>query len=90
MQEFEYYEDEEEDEEEPWPMMVRYEVIEYILRRYGALQAKDIARILGCKVRDVNAVLKHLERSGRIRKEKLGRNFVWCPSEESHLGVIYY
>jgi len=83
-------EEEEEEEEEFWPLTVRYEVIEYILRRYGCLRARDIARILGCGLRDVNRTLRQLERSGRVRRAKLGGAQVWSSAEEPHLVPMYY
>ena len=71
-------------------MSIRGEIIEYILRRYGSLKARDIARILGCKVQDVRQILKQLELSGRVRKAKLGRNYTWAPVEDLHYDRIYY
>lgn len=81
---------EEEEEEEDWPRMVRLEIIEYILRRYGVLRTPDIARILNWKVRDVNHVLRQLENSGRVKRTKLGRNYVWSSVEEPYLIPMYY
>jgi len=83
-------EEEEEEEEEFWPMTIRGEVVEYILRRYGSLKARDIAHIMGCKLQDVHQVLRQLERSGRVRKAKLGRNCIWAPVEDLHSGLMYY
>lgn len=83
-------EEEGEEEEEYWPLNIRSEVIEYILRRYGCLQARDIAHILGCRTEDVRQTLRQLERSGRVRRAKLGRNYVWSPVEEPHLNLMYY
>ncbi len=83
-------EEEEEEEEEFWPMTIRGEVVEYILRRYGSLKARDIAHILGCKLQDVRQVLKQLERSGKVRKAKLGRNCIWAPVEDLHSTHMYY
>lgn len=84
-----YVEEEEEEEEEYWPLSIRYEVIEYLLRRYGALQARDIARILGCKMHIVQSVLRQLEHHGRAKRAKIGKNYVWSPKEEFH-GFMYY
>lgn len=90
----EYIEEEEEEEEEPeeeyWPLTVRAEVIEYILRRYGCLKARDIACILGCRPSDVQHTLRHLERSGRVKKAKLGKSYVWSSMEEFHSNLMYY
>jgi DNA-binding MarR family transcriptional regulator len=83
-------EEEEEFEEEYWPLTIRAEVIEYILRRCGCLKARDIARILGCKPSDVQQTLKQLERSGRVKKAKLGRSYVWSSMEEFHSNLMYY
>ena len=90
MEELPEFIEEEEEEEEDWQRMIRLEVIEYILRRHGVLRAPDIARILEWKVREVNHVLRQLENSGRVRRMKLGRNYVWSPIEESHLTPMYY
>jgi len=90
----EYIGEEEEEEEEPeeeyWPLAIRREVIEYILRRYGCLKARDIARIFGCGSGDIQRTLKQLERSGRIKKAKLGRSYVWSSMEEFHSDLMYY
>jgi predicted ArsR family transcriptional regulator len=83
-------EEEEEEEEEFWPITIRAELIEYILRRYGSLKARDLSRILGCKLQDVRQVLRQLERSGRVKKAKLGRNYIWASTEELHSGFMYY
>jgi DNA-binding MarR family transcriptional regulator len=85
-----WLEEEMEEEEMPWLLMIRLEIIEYILRRYGGLRAKDIARILGCKVYEVNRLLRQLESSGRVKRAKLGRNYVWSPIEEMPVGAMYY
>jgi len=86
----EYIDEEEDEEQEFWPMSIRGEIIEYILRRYGSLKARDIARILGCKIQDVSQLLRQLERSGRVRKAKLGRNYMWTPAEDMHSNLMYY
>lgn len=91
MDEFpQYIEEEEEEVGEDWPSMVRLEIIEYILRRYGVLRAPDLARILNWKVREVNRVLRQLEGSGRVKRTKLGRSYVWSSLEESHRTPMYY
>jgi uncharacterized membrane protein len=91
MQEFpEFIEEEEEEEREDWLRMVRLEIIEYILRRYGVLRAPDLARILDWKVREVNRVLRQLENFGRVKRTKLGRNYVWSSVEEPHLTPMHY
>ncbi len=91
MREFpEFLEEEEGEEEKDWPAAIREEIIEYILRRYGVLRALDIARVLNWKVREVNSVLRQLEHSGRAKRVKLGRNYVWSPIEELHLTPMYY
>ena len=80
----------EEEEEEHWPTTIRLEIIEYILRRYGVLRAPDLAQILDWKVREVNRILRQLEGSGRAKRMKLGRKYVWSPIEESHLTPMHY
>ena len=90
MEELPEFVEEEEEDEGDWPRMIRLEVIEYILRRHGVLRAPDIASILEWKVREVNHVLRQLENSGRVRRTKLGKNYVWFPIEESHLTPMYY
>jgi predicted ArsR family transcriptional regulator len=83
-------EEEEEGPEEKWPFTIRCEIIEYLLRRYGSLQAKDVARILGCKIELVRQTLRQLERFGRVRKTKLGRNYIWSSIEEERPGLMYF
>ena len=90
MQEFPEFIEEEEEEEKHWPTMIRLEIIEYILRRYGVLRAPDLARILDWKVREVNRALHQLESSGRVKRTKLGRSHVWSSVEEPHLIPMYY
>ena len=86
-----YEEEEEEEEEGEFSLLaIRYEVIEYILRRYGCMHAKEIARILGCGIRDVNRTLRALERSGRVRRAKLGGTQVWSSVEELQPAPMYY
>lgn len=86
----EYIEEVEEEEQEFWPMSIRGELIEYILRRYGSLKARDIAHILGCKIQDVRQILRQLERSGRVKKAKLGRNCTWASVEDLQSNLMYY
>jgi DNA-binding MarR family transcriptional regulator len=83
-------EEEEEEQEEFWPVTIRAELIEYILRRYGSLKVRDLSRILGCKLQDVRQILRQLERSGRVKKAKLGRNYIWASTDEFHCGLMYY
>lgn len=54
------------------------------------LSAKDIARILNWKMKDVNFVLKQLESFGRVRKTKLGRTFAWTHIDASLHNPMYY
>lgn len=86
----EFLEEEEEMVEKDWPATIRQEIIEYILRRYGVLRAMDIAHVLNWKVREVNSVLRQLEHSGRAKRTRLGRKYVWSPIEEPHLTPMYY
>ncbi len=84
-----YIEEEEEEEEEYWPRSIRYEVIEFLLRKYGALQARDIARVLGCRMPLVQNVLRQLERHGKVTRAKVGKSYVYSSKEEHH-GFMYY
>jgi uncharacterized membrane protein len=86
----EFPEFEDEDVEEPVPMNIRFEVIEYILRKYGGFRARDLASILGCKVKDVSDVLKQLEKEGKIKRAKLGHSCIWAPIEDRSNLSIYY
>ncbi|MGQ9788825.1 MAG: hypothetical protein ACUVQM_05950 [Candidatus Hadarchaeaceae archaeon] len=84
-------EDEDEfDSEEDLSMEIRRSVVELVVRRFGLCSPGDIARALNWKVREVNQVLKHLECSGRVKREKLGRTLIWIPVEERHLSPMYY
>lgn len=82
-------EEELEEEEEEWHLKARLEVVEYLIRRFGNLRARDIAGILGCGDREVRPLLKRLERSGRVERLKLGRDFVWTPTEHRP-ELMYY
>lgn len=64
--------------------------MEYVIKRFGMLSAKDIARILNWKMKDVNFVLKQLESFGRVRKTKLGRTFAWTHIDASLHNPMYY
>lgn len=82
-------EEEEEEEEEDWITVARLEVLEYLLRRYGNLRARDLAEILGCKPATIQPLLKRLEGCGRAKCLKVGKSSVWALNE--HLsGTIYY
>ena len=85
-----FEEEEEELEEEDWLEQARYEIVEFILRRYGMLRSRDIARILNWKVREVNHVLKLLESWGRVRRTRLGKTLAWCHTEEFLQNHMYY
>jgi transcription initiation factor IIE alpha subunit len=86
-----YLEEEEEivDEEE-WFERAKIEIVEFILRRYGVLRARDIARILKWKTQEVNSVLRNLESWGRIKRTKLGRTLAWAHMEERVPNPMYY
>jgi DNA-binding MarR family transcriptional regulator len=92
MREFPMYleEDEEIIEEEDWFEKAKYEIVEFILRRYGVLRARDIARILNWKTREVNSVLRNLESWGRIRRTRLGKTLAWAHMEEHIPNPMYY
>jgi len=85
-----YLEEEEFEDEGEWLEKARYEIVEYILRRYGVLRSRDIARILNWKVREVTGVLKALESWGRVKRTRLGRTQAWCPMEEHFQNLMYY
>jgi len=85
----EMLEEEEEEEEEDWLTIARLEVLEYLLRRYGNLRAKDLAQILGCKPATIQPLLKRLEGCGRARCLKVGRSVVWSLNEPLS-ETIYY
>ncbi len=85
-----YIEEEDEEEEENWETNLRYEVIEFILRRHSLLSARDIARVLGWKLGEVNRVLRDLENAGRVRRTKLGKTHVWTHIEEHQRNLMYY
>lgn len=89
MDEFAGYEEEEEEIEYFSPRKVRQELIEYLLRRYGGLQARDIARALGCQVKVVRQGLRNLERFGRVRRTRLGRSYLWHPATETTTDFMY-
>jgi Mn-dependent DtxR family transcriptional regulator len=92
MREFPPYLEEEEDivDEEEWLERAKYEIVEFILRRYGVLRAGDIAKILNWKTKEVNSVLRNLESWGRIRRTKLGRTLAWAHLEEHIPNPMYY
>ncbi len=71
------------------PQKVRQELIEYLLRRYGSLQARDIARALGCQVKVVRQSLRQLEQFGKVKKTRLGKNYVWHPIQEKTTSFMY-
>ncbi|MFN4132948.1 MAG: hypothetical protein ACK4GQ_01055 [Candidatus Hadarchaeales archaeon] len=83
-------EEEEEEFEENWLENARAEVVEYILRKFGMLSARDIAKILNWKIKEVNFVLKQLESFGKIRKTKLGKTLAWSPIETHVHNPMYY
>jgi len=85
-----YLEEEDLDDEGEWLEKARYEIVEFILRRYGVLRSRDIARILNWKVREVTGVLKTLESFGRVKRTRLGKTQAWCPMEERFQNLMYY
>jgi len=82
--------EEEEEEDEDWPSKIRHEVIEFVLQRFGLLSASDLAHALKWKVGEVNRTLKELESSGRVKRTKLGRTYVWTHIEEHHFNKMFY
>ncbi|MEW6222645.1 MAG: hypothetical protein AB1476_04975 [Candidatus Hadarchaeota archaeon] len=85
-----YLEEDEEEEGEDWTESVRFEVVDFILRRYGTLRAQDIAKILGWRVRDVNGALQNLEKWGKVKRLKLGKTMAWTALEERGQSSMYY
>jgi DNA-binding MarR family transcriptional regulator len=90
MEEMPIYLEDEEEEEEDWQLKIRHEVIEFVLRRFGLLSASDIARALNWKVGEINHALRELERSGRVKRTRLGRAYVWTHVDEYHTNKMYY
>lgn len=82
-------EDEDMDDEE-WLEHAKYEIVEFILRRFGVMSSRDISKILGWKTTEVNSVLKNLETWGRIRRTKLGRNLAWAHMEDHIHNPMFY
>ncbi|MGC8816392.1 MAG: hypothetical protein ACP5PX_01035 [Candidatus Hadarchaeum sp.] len=87
-----YLEEDEDDfeSEEDLSMEIKRSVVEFVVRRFGLYSSADIAKALNWKVREVNRVLKHLECSGRVKREKIGKTFIWMPVEERHISPMYY
>jgi len=93
MDEFPEYDEEEEEEEVVERFSTeraRYEVIEFLLRRYGGLKAQDIARTLGCRVTVVRQTLRQLESAGRVKRAKLGRTNIWYPADLTTTELMYF
>lgn len=72
------------------PKEVRQDLIMYLLRKYGDLQTKEISKVLGHKPRTIRRALKKLEESGKVKGDKLGRSYIWSPSEEEIDRLIYF
>ncbi|KXB06270.1 hypothetical protein AKJ53_00850 [candidate division MSBL1 archaeon SCGC-AAA382F02] len=72
------------------PKEVRQELILYLLQKYGSLQTKDIAKVLGHKPRTIRRTLKKLKESGEVESEKLGRKYIWAPSEDDFERSMYF
>lgn len=83
-------EDRNESEETLSPKKVRRELILYLLRNYGDLQTKDIAKVLGHNPRTIRRTLKELEESGKVEGDKLGRSYIWSQSEEEESERLLY
>jgi DNA-binding MarR family transcriptional regulator len=90
MEEMPVYLEDEEEEDEDGALRIRHEVIEFVLRRFGLLSAPDIARALNWKVGEINHALRDLERSGRVRRTRLGKTYVWTHIEEHYSNKMYY
>lgn len=72
------------------PEEVRRELILFMLRKYGSLQTKEISKVLGHDPRTIRRTLKKLEDSGKVEGDKLGRSYVWAPSDERKEGMMYF
>ena len=90
MEEILAYPEDEEEEDEDWALKIRHEIIEFVLRRFGLLSTSDLAHALKWKVGEVNRTLRELESSGRVKRTKLGRTYVWTHIEEHHFNKMYY
>lgn len=79
------------DEEKSFsPKEIRRELILYLLRKYGSLQTKEIAKVLGHNPRTIRRTLKRLEESGKVEGDKLGRSYVWSRSEDMERRPMYF
>lgn len=83
-------ENDDENEESFSPKAARRELILYLLRRYGSLQTKEIAQVMGYTPRTIRRALKELEKIGEVEGEKIGRSYVWSPREESKGKWMYF
>lgn len=78
------------EEESFSPKKVRKEMIMFLLRKYGNLQTKEIAKVLGYKPRTIRRTLKKLEDSGKVEADKLGRSYIWSPIKDKKEGLMYF
>ena len=92
MEKYPAYQDGDEDEfdDDELSLEIKSCVVEFVLRRFGLFSATDIARALEWKVKEVNSVLKSLEGYGRVKRSKLGKQYVWTPVEERHQTPMHY
>ncbi|MEM3402714.1 MAG: hypothetical protein QXH08_05800 [Candidatus Hadarchaeales archaeon] len=60
------------------------------MRKFGMLSARDIARILNWKIKDVNFVLKRLESFGKIKRMRLGKTLAWTHIDAHVHNPMYY
>ncbi len=77
-------------EESLSPKKIRKELILYLLRKYGNLQTKEVAKIFGLKSQTIRRSLKKLEESGRVKSDKLGNSYIWSADEGEKESLLYF
>ncbi|MBS3815448.1 MAG: winged helix-turn-helix transcriptional regulator [Hadesarchaea archaeon] len=83
-------EDEGEDKDGPSIKEIRRDLIVYLIKNYGRLKTKDVARVLGLSTRAVRRNLKELEEMGEIESIQIGRSYIWASTEEESTKHMYY
>lgn len=69
---------------------IRQDLIMYLLRNYGSLKTKEIAKVLGLSPRTVRRSLKQLEELGEVESTRVGRSYVWTPAEKRSPELMYF
>ncbi|KXB05707.1 hypothetical protein AKJ49_00295 [candidate division MSBL1 archaeon SCGC-AAA382A03] len=80
----------EENEKDFSPKKVRKELILYLLREYGNLKTKEIAKVLGYEPRTIRRSLKKLRESGKVEADKLGKGYIWSHAKGSERKLMYF